>query len=133
MLEDAFLRGLVVVGRDEEHGIGAHALGVLGEADGFNGVVGTGTGNDGHAAFDLIHADADGGFMFGMAHGGGFAGGAAGHDAVDALFYLPFDMGAIGFFVDGAVLERGDQCGNSSVKHKILQEKFETRVIVLLL
>ena len=133
MLEDAFLRRLVVVGGDEQDGIGADALGVLGKADGFDGIIGTRTGDDGHAALDLIHADADGGFVFGMAHGGGFAGGAAGNDAVHTLFDLPFDVGAIGFFVDSAVLERRDQCGDSSVKHSILPKKFETCVIVTLL
>ena len=120
VLVDAFLRGLVVVGGDEQDGVSTHALSVLGEADGFDGIIGTRTGDDGNAALDLIHTDADGGFVFGMAHGGGFAGGAAGHEAVHTLFDLPFDMGAVGFFVDSTVLERRDQCGNGSVKHKIL-------------
>ena len=71
---------------------------------------------DGDAFVDLLHADADGGFVFLVGHRGGFAGGAAGHEAVDALFDLPFDEFAVGFLIDLAVLERRHQSGERTVK-----------------
>ena len=121
VLEDALLRGLVVVGGDEQGGVGAGLFGEAGEADGFYRIIGACAGDDRHAALYLIHADADGGFMFGMGHGGGFAGGAAGHHAVHALFNLPFNVGAVGLFVDGAILERGKQSSYRTVKHVFLR------------
>ena len=38
-LHQAVLGGLVVVGGDHQHGIGAHLAGVLGQADGIGGIV----------------------------------------------------------------------------------------------
>ena len=116
MLVQAFLRGLVVVGRDVQGGVGADLFGELGQGDGFAGVVGARSGDDGNAFVDLLHADADGGFVFLVGHRGGFAGGAAGHEAVDALFDLPFDEFAVGFLIDLAVLERRHQSGERTVK-----------------
>lgn len=73
-------------------------------------------GDDGNAFVDLLDADADSGFMLVVGHRGGFAGGAAGHEAVDALFDLPFDEFTVSFLIDLAVLERRHQCGESSVE-----------------
>ena len=88
----------------------------FGHHDCVGGVVGAGAGDDGNAFVDLLDADADSGFMFVVGHRGGFAGGAAGHEAVDALFDLPFDEFTVSFLIDLAVLERRHQCGESSVE-----------------
>ena len=72
-------------------GVRPDIFGELGQRDGFAGVVGARAGDDGNAFVDLLDADADSGFMLVVGHRGGFAGGAAGHEAVDALFDLPFD------------------------------------------
>ena len=51
-----------------------------------------------------------------MAHGGGFAGGAAWYETVDTGFDLPFDELPIGLFIHPAVLERGYKSGKGSGK-----------------
>ena len=102
-------------------GVRADIFGELGQRDGFAGVVGARAGDDGNAFVDLLDADADGGFMLVVGHRGGFAGGAAGHHAVHALFNLPFNVGAVGLFVDGAILERGKQSSYRTVKHVFLR------------
>ena len=116
VLVQAFLRGLVVIGGDVQGGVRPDIFGELGQRDGFAGVVGARAGDDGNAFVDLLDADADSGFMLVVGHRGGFAGGAAGHEAVDALFDLPFDEFTVSFLIDLAVLERRHQCGESSVE-----------------
>ena len=54
--EETFLRRLVVVGRDHQHGVGAGLLGVAGEFDRLVGRVRPGAGDHRHAA--LRHFDA---------------------------------------------------------------------------
>ena len=50
VLEEAFLRGLVVVGSDGEDAVGAELLQFIRESDDFGGVVATGAGEDGNFA-----------------------------------------------------------------------------------
>ena len=80
-------------------GVRADIFGELGQRDGFAGVVGARAGDDGNAFVDLLDADADSGFMLVVGHRGGFAGGAAGHQTVDALGDLTLDKGAVGLFI----------------------------------
>ena len=89
-----------------------------GQAYGLGRVVGPGPGHDGDTAFDLLDADAHGFFVFLVGHSGGFARGAAGEQTVDPLLYLPFNEGAIGFFVNSAVFERRHKRGDGSSKHE---------------
>lgn len=71
--EQPFLRGFVVIGRNEQSGIGPGLFGEGGQAYGLGRVVGPGPGHDGDTAFDLLDADAHGFFVFLVGHSGGFA------------------------------------------------------------
>jgi len=51
-----------------------------------------------------------------MAEGGGFAGSAAGHQAMDARINLVFYEGPVGGFVQAVVAEWGDQSGQGTGK-----------------
>lgn len=116
MLVKAFLGGFVIVGGDKQRPVGPGFFGEAGQADGFGGVVGAGPGQHGHAALGLINADFDDPFVFLMAEGGGFAGSAAGHQAMDARINLVFYEGPVGGFVQAVVAEWGDQSGQGTGK-----------------
>ena len=111
-----FLGGLVVIGGDQQRTVGPGFLGKAGQADGFDGIVGTGTGQDGHTPLDLVDTDLDDTFMLFVGERGRFAGGAARHKAVDSLTDLEFNEFAIGGFINGAVFERRDEGGQGTEK-----------------
>src|SRR5690606_40025592 len=73
---ETFLGGLVVVGGDQQAGIGADALGQLGEPDGFPGAVGPGAGDHRDAAADPVDDAAEHFEVFLHVQGGRFARGA---------------------------------------------------------
>src|SRR5690606_34695780 len=85
---ETFLGGLVVVGGDQQAGIGADALGQLGELDGFPGAVGPGAGDHRDAAVDLVGDAADHFDVFLHVQGGGFARGADRDDGVGAFLQV---------------------------------------------
>ena len=114
----AFLRRLVVVGVDEEGGIGAGIFREAGEVEGLVGGVGAGAGDDFHfGAFGGLDGDLDNVVVFFVGEGGGLAGGADGDDAIGAVDGLVFDL----FFERGAVElaieEGGHQGGKGTTEH----------------
>ena len=105
------LARLVVIGRDDEQGIGAGFFRMAGERDRLGGVVGAGAGDHRHAAARRVDAPFHHLLVLVMGQGRAFAGRPDRHEAVGAVLDLPFDMGAEGLLVDGAVLERRHQSG----------------------
>ena len=120
MLVQALLIGLVVIGGNDEHGVGAGLFGVAGEFNRFVGVVGPGAGNDGNAALGLVDAPLNNAFMLGVGQSRAFAGGADGNEAMRALRDLPIDMTAEGGFINFAVFERRDQSRHRTSESAIL-------------
>ena len=117
VLIEPFLGGLVVVRSDHQGRIRPRGLGVLGQLQGFGGIVGAGPGDHHHPFFHLVDAGLHHPFVLGVGQGGGFAGGAAGHDAVDASLNLELDELPVGRFIKLAVLEGSDDGGDGSLEH----------------
>jgi hypothetical protein len=117
MRDHACLRGLVVIGRDDEGGIGADAFGVLDQADAFDGVVRPRACDDRHAPCGEFHDRFDDGFMFFVAERRAFACGADGDKAGGAAFDLPIDKFLQRVQIKFAVLERRYQGGNGPLDH----------------
>jgi len=118
VLDQAGLGGLVVVGGDLQGAVHAHGLRLGGQFEGFGGGIGPGAGDDLHAPGGGFHDDADHLEVLVHVEGGGFAGGAHGHEAVDAARDLEFDQLAEPTVVDRAVAaEGGDECGICAWKH----------------
>lgn len=69
MLDESFRGGFVVVGGDEEEGVGADLAGVFGEGDGVVGVVGAGSGDYGDSAGGFFYAEADAFFVLFVGEG----------------------------------------------------------------
>ena len=90
VLVNAFLRGLVVVGRRGEDVVDARARrDFLCLGDGLASVVGSCTRHDGHAAAGSLDGQVDNAQPFVVRQGRRFASGAAGHKEVDARLNLP--------------------------------------------
>jgi hypothetical protein len=100
----AFLRRLVVVGHDLQLRIGAHALGELGELDGFLGRIGAAAGHDGHASLGLLDGYADDFAVLLDIDRRRLAGGPDHAEAVGAFFDVPIDEPPQGGVVDTAVV-----------------------------
>jgi hypothetical protein len=109
-----FLGRLVVIAGDMQDGVAADFLGMTGAHDGFFGRVRPGAGNHRHPALGLFHAKLDHPGVFVMAQGRRFAGGAAGNQALGALFDLPVHQFAERRLIHLAILERGDQGGDGA-------------------
>lgn len=109
--EEAFLGRAVVVRGDEEDGVCAELLGLLGEVDGFVGAIGAGSGDDFAAACGELDGETDDFDVFFVGEGWGFAGGADGDDTVDACGDLELDKFLEGGDVEFAVEEGGSDSG----------------------
>ncbi len=118
MPEEAFLRGLVVVGGHEQRGVGAGFFRLDGEGDGFAGGVGAGAGDHFAAPGGELDGAADDVEVLLVVEGGRFAGGADGDDAVDARGDLRFDEGGEGSVVKGIVAKRRDERRDGAGKHR---------------
>ena len=92
VLDQAGLRGFVVIRRDLQQRVGADAFGVLRELQRIRGVVGAGARDDRNSAGNLLDAEADALFVFGIVERSGFAGRTADRDAVGAAGDLEFDQ-----------------------------------------
>ena len=92
MAEQAFRARLVVVGGDDQHGVGAGLVRLPGELDGLLGRIGAGAGDHrdpparrrDHGAHD-VH-------VLLVGEGGRFAGRPDGHEAVDPALDLVLDQ-----------------------------------------
>ena len=111
------LRGLVVVGRGGEDAVdaeGAHAPGLV---HGAAGVVAGRAGHHRHPAGGGLDHRRDDLLALAVVHGLRLAGGAAGHEEVDAFGDLPLDERAERPKVERAVLgERRDQRGAAALE-----------------
>ena len=83
--EDAGLRRLVVVRRDDHDAVGAGLLAVLVQLDGVRGLVGPAAGDDLGAAVGDLLGDLDELDLLGVGEGAGLAGRAGDDDAVGAV------------------------------------------------
>ncbi|MCY1300948.1 hypothetical protein D9M70_505360 [compost metagenome] len=92
MREEALLRRLVVIGRDNEDRIGTSLFGMLRELDCFRRVVGAGAGDHRHPLGRRLDAELDDFLVLVMGKGRRLAGGADRHETMAAFFYLPFHM-----------------------------------------
>ena len=117
MRVEAALARLVVIGRDDEHGVGARLLGMDGELDRLLGAVGAGAGDDRHAAFGDLDAELDDAVMLLVRKRRRFAGRADRNEAARSLADLPVDEGAEGVLVERAVLHGRDQRGYRALEH----------------
>ena len=82
------LAGLVVVGGDQQQGVGAVRLRLTAEPDGVPGIVGAGARNDRNPPGSLFDGVADARGMLLIRHGGGLAGGAADDNGIGAVVDL---------------------------------------------
>ena len=123
--DKACLAGLVVVGRDQQQGVGTVGLSLLGPPDGVLGIVGAGTRDHRHAPgnlFDRI-ADALGMLLVGQCRG--LTGRAADDDGVGAMGNLVLNDAAQLVIVDAAVcVHRGDDGHGGSCKNGFLHTNF---------
>src|SRR5262245_34946087 len=100
MLIQAFLRGLVVIGRDREDGVGAESLIAVNFLDHFARVVSARPCDYSDAAFRFFNRQFNDASLFVVAHRYALASGAAGDDEVNAVFDLKLDEAAKGRFVN---------------------------------
>ena len=79
--------------------------------------VGSRAGDDGHASGRDFDRGVDYAQPFVVSERGSLAGGAAGHEKIDARFDLPRDQIAQGRVVDGAILmKRSDECSATATE-----------------
>ena len=114
MLIQAFLCGLVVIGRNEERAVRAGSFGMGGKGNRFVRGIRAGAGNHRDPPVHDFHGQRDHALVFFVRERGGFPRGPAGNDAMRAVGDLKLDQLTIGRFVDCAVLERCDDSDKGS-------------------
>ena len=117
MLEQAFLGGLIVIGRHHQGGIGARLLSVPSEMNGLGRGIRSGSGNHGNPTRGCFDAEFDNSHMLLMRERRRLARGAARNEGLRAVLYLPVDKGLKCLFIDGFVAERGDQSSDRALEH----------------
>src|SRR6185369_7122589 len=100
VLDEPFLRRLVVVRRDGQDAVGAHAVQLLGELDNLGSVISASAGEHGNLAFSFLQRDFDHAQVFLMRQGRAFAGGAARNQKIDAGLDLATDQPSQNLFVE---------------------------------
>jgi len=120
------LGGLVVVRGHHQHGIGAVVAGALGEFQYVLGVVGAGSGNDGHTARHPLHGEADDFLPLLGGQGGAFAGGAHGHQGVDALLQLEVDETGQGVIVHAGGGHGRYHSGGNAPEDQVFHRNFSS-------
>ena len=118
VLVEAFLRWLVVIGRDDQNGVRAASLGVAGKLNRLAGIVGACAGDYRNPAARFVDADIDGAAVLLMGERRALSGRPDRHQTMRAGSDLPVDQRAVGRLVDLAVLEWGDQ--RSSIRETSL-------------
>ena len=116
VLVKPFLRRLVVIRGDDQDGVGAGPLGMAGERDRLGRVVRARPGNHRYAPARLVDADVDGALVLVVRQRRAFAGRADRNEPVRSGRDLPVDQGAIGGFVDRAILEGRHKRRHGSMK-----------------
>ena len=121
MLVEALLRRLVVVGRDDEHGVGAGLLGMGDEIDRLEGAVRARAGDDRHAPAGDLDAKLDHPLVLVMGQRRRLAGRAHRHEAMASLGDLPVHVRGESLLVEGAVVrEWCHEGGDRSLEHFLL-------------
>jgi hypothetical protein len=118
MGDQALLRRLVVVGRDDQRGVGAHGLRVLDEAHGLDGVVGPRPRDHRNAARGGLHDDLDHLLMLVMGQRRAFPGRAHRHEAVRAFGDLPLHQRFQRVEIHGTVGKGRDERGHRTFEHR---------------
>jgi soluble lytic murein transglycosylase len=112
------LRRFVVVGRDDQHPVGAGARGMGGEIDRLARAVGARPGDHRHPLGGRLDDDLDHPLVFVMAEGGRLAGRAHRHQPIGSLGDLPFHETPQRGLVDRAIgAHRRDQSDERSLEH----------------
>ena len=116
--EEPLLRRLVVVGRDEQAGVGAGRPRVARQLDRLGRGVRPGAGDDRYPPAHVAHDLADDDGVLGHRQRRRLPGGADRDDRVGALLDVELDEGGERLVVDGAVVEhRGDQRHHAALEH----------------
>ena len=123
MLVLAFLRGAVVITRHTEHGVRACVLGKLRQGDGFERVVGTGTGDHRHTLPRHLDANLDDTAMLFMAEGRRLARGADGNKPVAAFGNLPLHQFGERVLINLSIPKRCDKSDERTLEHFIKLQK----------
>ena len=100
VLVEAFLGRLVVIGRDDQHCIGADLGGILGELDGLVGRVRSSAGDHGHPALRRYDCQLDDALVLIVIQRRALASRSGRHKSVRAFADLPFDNAPEGFLVE---------------------------------
>src|SRR5690606_26884641 len=120
MGDETALRGLVVIGRDDERRVRARLLGMLDEGDALRRVVRACAGDHRHPAGGGLHHFLDHAAMFLVRKGRAFAGGADGNKAVGALGDMPVHECLERVEIQCAVPERRDEGDEGPFEHDTL-------------
>ena len=115
-LYKAILRCLIIVRRDNEHGVAANFAGVLCQGNGIGGVVGAGAGDDRHAALGMPDAEGKHLAVLLVGEGGALAGCAGNYERMDALGNLPVDKTAQRVIIDAGFGQRGNKRGGNAAE-----------------
>src|SRR6267143_4005104 len=120
VLEQPFLRRLVVIGCDREEPIYTESGKLAREGDDFRGVITACTPEDWHLTLSQFDGDLNDAKMFFVRERGALAGCSAGNEEVDACLDLPKDQTTKSRFVERTVgTKRGDKCGAGAGKHGV--------------
>ncbi|MNT61802.1 hypothetical protein D3C72_1994680 [compost metagenome] len=118
MQVQTFLGRLVVIGRDQQAGIGAHILGRARQFDRLARGVAAGTGDHRDAPGDLIDHPSDHFDMFGHFQRGRLAGGPDRDDGVGALLQVEIHQFAQAVPIETTLCIHGrDQCHHTARNH----------------
>ena len=118
MAVETFLRGTVVVRRDEQCGIRAELLAFHRHLDGLARGIRSRARDHQRALFRHLHGEFDHAEVLRVIERGRFAGGAHGDDARDASGDLRLDEAGECGLVEPVIAERCDERGVGPCKHK---------------
>ncbi len=125
MTEEPLLAGLVVVGRDHEHRVGARLVGEAGQLDGLQGGIGARAGHDGHASARRRDDRAHDVHVLLVRKRGRLARGADRHQPVDPAPDLVFDEFPQLVIGNPAAVKRRDHGGEGAgERSELLHEKW---------
>src|SRR5439155_10214704 len=118
VLEETFLRGLVVIRSDRENAVGSKIGELLRESDDFPGVIAACAPEDRHLTLCQFDGDLNDAKMLFVRERGALAGCSTGNEEVDACLDLSLDQSSQSGFVKRTIpTKRCDKCGACACKH----------------
>ncbi len=118
VLEQAFLRRLVVVGRHREDSVRAELGKFAREGNHFRSVVAPGAGKDRYLSLGELDGDLDDAKMLFLRQRGALAGRSARNEKIHARIDLSLDQSSQGGFVKRTIAsKRSDKCGTGACEH----------------